>query len=327
MLSLITLAILVFSSVNLPEPGHCQHARAPRRRAVRPWRSTVQQSELFLYTLRQIFCIKGGENCSRSGLRPESTLSPRMAGAAQHKGALGKGWGRGGAAAQPFQPGTRRTHGMTASPGITPLPHEEPGAVGCGTGPGVFFCRANPVLASRTSSCTSPPSGAAPRTAATSPLLRASAPAFSASSQRSVAQLSGTSGDRRRESRACYASARPPWGSAAGLRPEPRGQRGAGSGERLVQPTPAAAATLGGLGTPKTVPPHAKLGHAAATTATFQPGSCHVLPQPGKGLGTPPVPSWKASAPPRHPPWQLPAGSTHLSWRFSARLSAAPRTP
>lgn len=144
MLSLITLAILVFSSVNQPEPGHCQHARAPRRSAVRPWRSTVQQSELFLYTLRQIFCIKGGENCSRSGLRPESTLSPCFAGAAQHKGALGKGWGRGGAAAQPFQPGTRRTHGMTASPGITPLPHEEPGAVG--RAPGCFSAGLTPSL-------------------------------------------------------------------------------------------------------------------------------------------------------------------------------------
>lgn len=74
------------------------------------------------------------------------------------------------------------------------------------------LCRANPFLASRMISCTSPPSGAAPHTEVTSSLLSVVAAAFSASSQRSVAQLSGTSGGERRESRARYTSAQPPEG-------------------------------------------------------------------------------------------------------------------
>lgn len=63
-----------------------------------------------------------------------------------------------------------------------------------------FLCRANPFLASRMVSCTSPPSGAAPHTEVTSSLLSVVAAAFSASSQRSVAQLSGTSGGERKQS-------------------------------------------------------------------------------------------------------------------------------
>ena len=107
----------------------------------------------------------------------------------------------------------RQPEVSTARPYITQLSGTSEGlrdgAGFVGWGRGEFLCRANPFLASRTSSCTSPPSGAAPRTDATSPLLSASAPAFSASSQRSVAQLSGTSGDERRESRACHAAERP----------------------------------------------------------------------------------------------------------------------
>lgn len=112
----------------------------------------------------------------------------------------------------------------TARPYVTQLPGTSEGlqdrAGPVGWGHREFLCRANPFLASRTSSCTSPPSGAAPRTDATSLLLSASAPAFSASSQRSVAQLSGTSGDERRESRACYTDERHPGSSAAPLGPE-----------------------------------------------------------------------------------------------------------
>lgn len=222
---------------------------------------------------------------------------------------LGEGLGKGGSSSTAL-PARHAAHPRDDSqPGHHPAPPR--GARGCGTGPGVFLCRANPVLASRTSSCTSPPSGAAPRTAATSPLLRASAPAFSASSQRSVAQLSGTSGDRRRESRARYASARPPWGSAAGLRPEPRGQRGAGSGERLVQPAPAAAATLGGLGTPKTAPPLPSSAMQLPPRPRSSLGAATCSHSQGRGWGPPLChPGRRAHLPGTHPGSSLQAAPT-----------------
>lgn len=106
------------------------------------------------------------------------------------------------------------------------------GADPAGWGCGEFLRRVSPLLASRTSSCTSAPSGAAPRTDVTSPLLSASAPAFSASSQRSVAQLSGMSGDKRRENGAGYTDKRHPRSSVAPRRAE----RCIWSGVGLVQP-------------------------------------------------------------------------------------------
>lgn len=198
MLSLITLAILVLSSVNQPEPGHCQHAGgwAPRRRVSRPWRESCTAITAFPLHLEGDFHIRRGKAAvGQIYTQNPATFSPLQA---QH-----------GAAAQrsleKVLGGEEGPRWHSVGPGGDSQATCHPAPQGLGDASSVgqdrqFLCRANPFLASRMISCTSPPSGAAPHTEVTSSLLSVVAAAFSASSQRSVAQLSGTSGGERKQS-------------------------------------------------------------------------------------------------------------------------------